>query len=381
MELNYFYISSLILPILGATIGYLYAQKDVKLKEKQLAESNQELEVLKAVRDQKEENDDLADKKFGEFISKIEGKINQVEKDKDILAIEREKFNNERLNRIKNENSKIEYSIGLRGKDNEEELKKLILQKTIYIEDKSVFFNKAMPENSSKRPDVRIHPTDDTMVLIDAKAPMMKFDDYFEAIDEDNQKKISTLKTDLAKHIVKRVDELADKKYSDAKGAFDHVLMFLPTEEHVQVAREATQLIQVNIDQYAFDKKIYISGPRSILRDLEWAEKLLKMRRSYEMERGMLETIKPLFKTIKVMTDHLQEMTRSSNTTIKANDKLNKTFLNSFIKTLDKLSSEGLDDENIDKALNNFKKIENIELETIMEPENQNNIKESKLNS
>ena len=263
----------------------------------------------------------------------------------------------------------------------EEELKKLILQKTIYIEDKSVFFNKAMPENSSKRPDVRIHPTDDTMVLIDAKAPMMKFDDYFEAIDEDNQKKISTLKTDLAKHIVKRVDELADKKYSDAKGAFDHVLMFLPTEEHVQVAREATQLIQVNIDQYAFDKKIYISGPRSILRDLEWAEKLLKMRRSYEMERGMLETIKPLFKTIKVMTDHLQEMTRSSNTTIKANDKLNKTFLNSFIKTLDKLSSEGLDDENIDKALNNFKKIENIELETIMEPENQNNIKESKLNS
>ena len=32
------------------------------------------------------------------------------------------------------------------------------------------------------------------MVLIDAKAPMMKFDDYFEAIDEDDQKKISTLK-------------------------------------------------------------------------------------------------------------------------------------------------------------------------------------------
>ena len=258
MDLNYFYLSSLLLPIIGAVIGYQFAQKNIKLKEKQLAESNKDLEILKALNEQSKENTERENKKIGEFISKLDGRISQLDQEKNFILKEKEKFNNERLNRIKNEKSKIEYSIGLRGKDNEEELKKLILQSTVYVEDKSVFFNKAMPDNSSKRPDVRIHPTNDTMILIDAKSPMMKFDDYFEAIDEDNQKKISSLKTDLAKHIVKRVDELADKKYSNAKGAFDHVLMFLPTEEHVQVAREATQLIQINMDQYAFDKKIYI---------------------------------------------------------------------------------------------------------------------------
>ena len=363
MEINYFILSSLLLPILGFIFGYILANIRSKAMELKIIELSKDLAVKnETIAGNEKENIEVA-----KVVATLESKAQEVIKRKEELENEVERYNAEKFNRLKNDTTKLEYSGNLRGQQGEAVLKKIINQSTIYIENKNVFYGKEIP-GTREKPDVRIQPTEDTMIIADSKAPLFEFDEYFEAMENDDKQKIQQLKTAVAEKIIERIKELAKKKYSEAEGAFEHVLLFLPTEQHVQVAREATQLLQKDLDEYAFERKIIITGPRNFSRDLNWAEKLLQMKKTYDSENATLKMMKLFLDSLNEQYTALSDLTYHTNKVSNANKDLNELFVG-YDKILKDMQATGFWDEKFNDIEKNSNKINKIKLEKIIEPD------------
>ena len=363
MEINYFILSSLLLPILGFIFGYILANIRSKEMELKIIELSKDLAVKnETIAGNEKENIEVA-----KVVATLESKAQEVIKSKEELENEVERYNAEKFNRLKNDTTKLEYSGNLRGQQGEAVLKKIINQSTIYIENKNVFYGKEIP-GTREKPDVRIQPTEDTMIIADSKAPLFEFDEYFEAMENDDKQRIQELKTAVAEKIIERIKELAKKKYSEAEGAFEHVLLFLPTEQHVQVAREATQLLQKDLDEYAFERKIIITGPRNFSRDLNWAEKLLQMKKTYDSENATLKMMKLFLDSLNEQYTALSDLTYHTNKVSNANKDLNELFAG-YDKILKDMQATGFWDEKFNDIEKNSNKINKIKLEKIIEPD------------
>ena len=363
MEINYFILSSLLLPILGFIFGYILANIRSKALELKIIELSKDVAVKnETIAGNEKENIEVA-----KVVATLESKAQEVIKSKEELENEVERYNAEKFNRLKNDTTKLEYSGNLRGQQGEAALKKIINQSTIYIENKNVFYGKEIP-GTREKPDVRIQPTEDTMIIADSKAPLFEFDEYFEAMENDDKQKIQQLKTAVAEKIIERIKELAKKKYSEAEGAFEHVLLFLPTEQHVQVAREATQLLQKDLDEYAFERKIIITGPRNFSRDLNWAEKLLQMKKTYDSENATLKMMKLFLDSLNEQYTALSDLTYHTNKVSNANKDLNELFAG-YDKILKDMQATGFWDEKFNDIEKNSNKINKIKLEKIIEPD------------
>ena len=363
MEINYFILSSLLLPILGFIFGYILANIRSKAMELKIIELSKDLAVKnETIAGNEKENIEVA-----KVVATLESKAQEVIKSKEELENEVERYNAEKFNRLKNDTTKLEYSGNLRGQQGEVALKKIINQSTIYIENKNVFYGKEIP-GTREKPDVRIQPTEDTMIIADSKAPLFEFDEYFEAMENDDKQRIQELKTAVAEKIIERIKELAKKKYSEAEGAFEHVLLFLPTEQHVQVAREATQLLQKDLDEYAFERKIIITGPRNFSRDLNWAEKLLQMKKTYDSENATLKMMKLFLDSLNEQYTALSDLTYHTNKVSNANKDLNELFAG-YDKILKDMQATGFWDEKFNDIEKNSNKINKIKLEKIIEPD------------
>ena len=363
MEINYFILSSLLLPILGFIFGYILANIRSKAMELKIIELSKDLAVKnETIAGNEKENIEVA-----KVVATLESKAQEVIKSKEELENEVERYNAEKFNRLKNDTTKLEYSGNLRGQQGEVALKKIINQSTIYIENKNVFYGKEIP-GTREKPDVRIQPTEDTMIIADSKAPLFEFDEYFEAMENDDKQRIQELKTAVAEKIIERIKELAKKKYSEAEGAFEHVLLFLPTEQHVQVAREATQLLQKDLDEYAFERKIIITGPRNFSRDLNWAEKLLQMKKTYDSENATLKMMKLFLDSLNEQYKALSDLTYHTNKVSNANKDLNDLFAG-YDKILKDMQATGFWDEKFNDIEKNSNKINKIKLEKIIEPD------------
>tara|TARA_B100001121_G_scaffold100159_1_gene88769 strand:+ start:855 stop:1982 length:1128 start_codon:yes stop_codon:yes gene_type:complete len=363
MEINYFILSSLLLPILGFIFGYILANIRSKALELKIIELSKDVAVKnETIAGNEKENIEVA-----KVVATLESKAQEVINRKEELENELERYNAEKFNRLKNDTTKLEYSGNLRGQQGEAVLKKIINQSTIYIENKNVFYGKEIP-GTREKPDVRIQPTEDTMIIADSKAPLFEFDEYFEAMENDDKQKIQQLKTAVAEKIIERIKELAKKKYSEAEGAFEHVLLFLPTEQHVQVAREATQLLQKDLDEYAFERKIIITGPRNFSRDLNWAEKLLQMKKTYDSENATLKMMKLFLDSLNEQYTALSDLTYHTNKVSNANKDLNELFAG-YDKILKDMQATGFWDEKFNDIEKNSNKINKIKLEKIIEPD------------
>lgn len=348
-----------LLLIAGLIIGYLIS---TLLNKKELSLKSEEIAILKTRLDER----GISEEQLNKSLVNIESKHNQLEKDKELWSKEKETFLKERLVKSKTDKIKNEYALNMRGKDNEKELKKLIAT-TIYVENKTVFYDKKL-EDKSGRPDVRFQPTPEMKILADAKAPLDPFDEYFEALEQGDNNKIKSIQTTIAESIKKHIDELSKKAYQKSKGSFPYVLMFLPSEMHEQIVREASSLIQKNLDEYAFEKNILITGPRNFLSDLSWAERLLHLEKNNEVVKDTIITIGELFKNVRIMLGHLNKQTKTMNEASASTHLLNSNFVK-YLNVLVKIKNDGFKNEDLEKSINELDEISKVELNQVNEIE------------
>ena len=349
----------IILPLATLVIGYLVS---TIMSKNTINQKNQEIAILETQLSERDITNDAVDN----TINQISEKYDNIVSEKESWEHEKLSFLKDRLQQSHLEKIKAEYALNMRGKDNEKELKKLIAT-TIYVDNKTVFYDKKL-DDLSGRPEVRFQPTADIKILADAKAPLDPFDEYFEALDQGDLKKMKSIQSMIAENIKKHIEDLSKKGYHKSKGTFPYVLMFLPSDMHEQVVRESGSLIQKNLDEYAFEKNILISGPRNFLSDLAWAERLMYMEKNNEIVEDTVNTIGELFLNVRKMIGHLKKQTKSINETANSTHLLNLNFIK-YLNVLSKIKENGFKNEDLDQSISDLSDLEEFEIKDVRDPE------------
>ncbi|MVX35683.1 DNA recombination protein RmuC [Myroides sp. LoEW2-1] len=133
-------------------------------------------------------------------------------------------------------------------------------------------------ENGNRlQPDVVIHLPDQRHMVIDSKVSLIAYEQYINAVDEDQQKKY------LHEHLysIKRhIDGLSEKNYFELyKGTSpDFVLLFIPIETAFSIAINADNTLYTK----AFEKNIVIVTPSTLLATLRTIESMWTQRKQQE---------------------------------------------------------------------------------------------------
>lgn len=124
------------------------------------------------------------------------------------------------------------------------------------------------------RLDVIINLPDEKQIIIDSKVSITAYTNYIES--EDEQEKAIQIKAHLAS-VKSHIDLLSKKDYSQIPGLNtpDFVLMFMPSEPSFSFTLQN----DTNIYNYAWDKKIVIVSPTTLLATLKTVASVWKQER------------------------------------------------------------------------------------------------------
>lgn len=123
-------------------------------------------------------------------------------------------------------------------------------------------------EGKRKRMDVVLHLPDKREIIIDSKTSLTDYTTYINATEDDERER--ALKAHI-QSVRKHIDELAAVDYqSHYDGASDFVMMFIPHEGAYNLAMQA----DIQLWKYAYDKRIVIVGPTSLVTSLRLINQL-----------------------------------------------------------------------------------------------------------
>lgn len=128
-------------------------------------------------------------------------------------------------------------------------------------------------EGSRQMPDVIIMLPDEKHLIVDAKMSLVSYQNYTSTNDEKFLK-------DFLKSLVAHVDGLSAKKYHhlDKLLTPDFVILFIPIEGAFALALQKDQ----SLFQYAWDKKIVIVSPTTLLATLKTVESIWRRERVHQ---------------------------------------------------------------------------------------------------
>ncbi|MFY7992481.1 MAG: DNA recombination protein RmuC [Bacteriovoracaceae bacterium] len=128
-------------------------------------------------------------------------------------------------------------------------------------------------EGHRQMPDVIIMLPEDKHLIVDAKMSLASYQNYTTTSDEKSLK-------DFMKSLTSHVDNLASKKYHhlDKLLSPDFVILFVPIEGAFALALQKDQ----SLFQYAWDKKIVIVSPTTLLATLKTVESIWRRERVHQ---------------------------------------------------------------------------------------------------
>lgn len=335
---------------------------EVESETRETIEHNIKKEIVNAT--------DEATNPVKDYLIEEKGRIDQIKIDAEAsmqaLKTKEENAMNSLWKKFEETKIKTEYSASTRGKKNEIVMQELV-KNTKFIEGKNVFYNTKIPE-MSVIPDAQFILSDKHKLIADAKAPLDPFDEYFDAQEKGDFDTVKNIKTKIGKSIKDHIDELSKKNYHNAKGSFKFILMFLPSENHVQIARESSKYMQMDLENYARNKNILITGPRNFLIDLDWFDKLMSMEENNKLANELMDTINPLFSASKVLFKHFVDHSRNINQVVKSAEKINGSFSKTLVNALQKVKDKGYKNSDIETTLENSEKLSESGIEKVSEP-------------
>ena len=131
----------------------------------------------------------------------------------------------------------------------------------------------------------------------------------------------------------------------------DFIIMFLPSETHVHVARECLQLHQKDLDEYAMDKNIMIVGPSSFYPYVSKINELWKHHENIESRDKALKILKSAFKAIRIVAEKIDRTKRKINDAADEAEDLDKSYNSTFKRAAEKVQETDYSDEEIDKVI------------------------------
>ncbi|GAC1398415.1 MAG: hypothetical protein NVSMB63_18560 [Sediminibacterium sp.] len=113
-------------------------------------------------------------------------------------------------------------------------------------------------EGQALQPDIIVRYPDDRCIVIDSKVSLLHYEQYSSAADTDAQQVALNL---LSQSVHRHIDSLSGKKYQDAVGALDFVMLFVPVEGAYITMMQA----DVQLWQYAYKKRVLLISPTNLI--------------------------------------------------------------------------------------------------------------------
>jgi DNA recombination protein RmuC len=113
-------------------------------------------------------------------------------------------------------------------------------------------------EGNALQPDIIVRYPDDRSIVIDSKVSLLHYEQYSNATEVEAQKVALGL---LTQSMYRHIDDLSGKKYQDAVGALDFVMLFVPVEgAYITIMQAERQLWQ-----YAYKKRVLLISPTNLI--------------------------------------------------------------------------------------------------------------------
>jgi DNA recombination protein RmuC len=159
------------------------------------------------------------------------------------------------------------------------------------------------------RPDVVVHLPDQRNVIVDAKVSLVAYQSYVSC--DDDESRVKALR-DHIDAVRKHIRELSEKDYSQLKGlnSPDFVLLFMPIEPAFVAAFQYDE----NLFAEAFDKKIVIVTPTTLLATLRTIENIWRYERQSQNARKVAEKASAVYDKLRVFLEHMERLGDQLNT-------------------------------------------------------------------
>ncbi len=186
------------------------------------------------------------------------------------------------------------------------------LRKGIEYETQGAFRDE---ENNLFKPDVIIRLPEGKDVIVDSKVSLLAYEQYCSV--ENEQDVANALKAHV-KSVRDHVKGLSEKDYSGLKGlrSLDFVLLFMPIESAFIAAFQADEKLFAD----AFEHKIIVVTPTTLLATLKTIENIWRYERQNENARVIAEKAGSLYDKIRGFVEGLEKLGNQLNTANKTYD-------------------------------------------------------------
>ncbi|RYY53226.1 MAG: DNA recombination protein RmuC [Chitinophagaceae bacterium] len=107
-------------------------------------------------------------------------------------------------------------------------------------------------------PDIIVRYPDDRSIVIDSKVSLLNYEQYSSATDPDMQDHALRL---LLASVYRHIDGLSSKKYQEAVGSLDFVLLFVPVEGAYITIMQSDRALA----EYAYKKRVLLMSPTNLI--------------------------------------------------------------------------------------------------------------------
>jgi len=164
-------------------------------------------------------------------------------------------------------------------------------------------------EGKLLRPDVIVHLPEEKDVVIDSKVSLLAYERY--ASTEDGAKR-STALSEHVRAVKAHVDELSRKDYSGLKGlrSLDFVFMFMPIEAAFVAAFKEDE----NLFSYAFEKRIIVVTPSTLLATLKTIENIWRYERQNRNAQAIVTRARGLYDKLRLFVESMEKLGKQLDT-------------------------------------------------------------------
>ncbi len=178
-------------------------------------------------------------------------------------------------------------------------------------------------ENSLLKPDVIIHLPEGKDIIIDSKVSLIHYNEYINSDNADEQKKA------LAAHVHsvrEHINNLSGKDYSSLKGlrSLDFILLFMPIDAAFMAAFQSDE----KLFNTAFEKKIVVVTPTTLLATLRTIENIWRYERQNENSRQIADKAGAVYDKLRGFLEDFEKIGKQLDTVDKTyQDAMNKLTL------------------------------------------------------
>ena len=175
-------------------------------------------------------------------------------------------------------------------------------------------------ENIKFRPDVIIKLPENRDIIIDAKTSLVAYDNYIGADTELEKSKYTNEHINALKN---HIDGLSLKEYEklDGVNSLDFIFIFVPIENALTLALSKNiPNYDKNLYEYAFQKKIILVIPTTLLLALKVIENTWKYEKQAKSISAIYSRAEELYKKFVGFVDDLEKVGKSINDATKSYD-------------------------------------------------------------